>query len=216
MRDEVLFISGYRDLPVPHRLTRPADNARHLAILLPGMGYSNTMPALYYARALMLARGADVLAVDYAYDLMPDFLAASHEEKLAWIRTDVTAALDAVEAVGDYEQITLIGKSAGTAAMGMIVPERPRLAHADLVWLTPAYLMAGVAEGIARCQNRAILVIGNQDPHFNGAHVQAAWERGTEVIIVPDLDHGLEKPNDVVGSLEAMTSIMRGLAAWVR
>jgi pimeloyl-ACP methyl ester carboxylesterase len=154
--------------------------------------------------------------VDYAYDLMPDFLAASHDEKLAWIRTDVTAALDAVEAAGDYEQVTLIGKSAGTAAMAMIVPECPQLARADLVWLTPAYLMAGVAEGMARCQNRAILVIGTQDPHFNEAHVQAAWERGTEVIIVPDLDHGLEKPNDVIGSLEAMTSIMRGLAAWVR
>ncbi len=98
MRDEVLSISGYRDLPVPHRLTQPTDNARHLATLLPGMGYRNTMPALHYARALMLARGADVLAVDYAYDLMPDFLAASHDEKLAWIRTDVTAALNAVEA----------------------------------------------------------------------------------------------------------------------
>ena len=100
--------------------------------------------------------------------------------------------------------------------MAMIVPERLRLARADLVWLTPAYLMAGVAEGMARCQNRSILVIGTQDPHLNEAHVQAARERGTEVIIVPDLDHGLEKPNDVVGSLEAMTSIMRGLAAWVR
>jgi hypothetical protein len=59
-------------------------------------------------------------------------------------------------------------------------------------------------------------VIGTQDPHLNEAHVQAARERGTEIIIVPDLDHGLEKPNDVVGSLEAMTSIMRALNAWVR
>jgi acetyl esterase/lipase len=216
MRDEILSIFGYRDLPVPHRLTRPADNARHLAILLPGMGYRNTMPALHYARALMLARGADVLAVDYAYDLIPDFLAASHDEKSAWIRTDVTAALDAVEAAGDYEHITLIGKSAGTAAMAMIVPERPRLARADLVWLTPAYLIPGVAEDMARCRNRSILVIGTQDPHFNDAHVQAARERGTEVIIVPDLDHKLEKPNDVIGSLDAMTSIMRALSAWVR
>ena len=98
----------------------------------------------------------------------------------------------------------------------MIIPDRAGLAGADLVWLTPAFLVSGMPEGMARCQNRSLLVIGTQDPHFNEVHLQAARERGTKVIIMPGLDHGLEKPNDVIGSLEAMASIIGRLASWVR
>ena len=98
----------------------------------------------------------------------------------------------------------------------MIIPDRAGLAGADLVWLTPVFLVSGMPEGMARCKNRSLLVIGTQDPHFNEVHLQAARERGTKVIIMPGLDHGLEKPNDVIGSLEAMASIIGRLASWVR
>ena len=101
-------------------------------------------------------------------------------------------------------------------AMAMIIPDRAGLAGADLVWLTPAFLVSGMPEGMARCQNRSLLVIGTQDPHFNEVHLQAARERGTKVIIMPGLDHGLEKPDDAIGSLEAMASIIGRLASWVR
>ena len=214
MPAETLGITGHRGLPVPNALTRSAESSRHLAVLFPGFGYRNTMPALHYSRALMLARGADVLTVDYAYDLIPDFLAAPDDEKLAWIRSDATGVVDAVEALGRYDRFIVIGKSAGTAAMAMVVPERPGLAEADLVWLTPGFRTPGVPEGMARCPQRSIIVIGSADPHYNEEHLDAARRRGAEVVIIPDLDHGLEKPGDVIGSVTAMAEIMQRLAAW--
>ncbi len=215
MQRDKLSIRGHRGLEVPHTLTRASEQTTRLAVVLPGFAYRNTMPALYYARSLMLARGADVLSVDYAYDQMPEYLAGSDDEKLAWIRDDVTAALDAVANHAAHEHVTLIGKSAGTAAMAMIVPERPELALADLVWLTPAFRTPVVAEGMARCRNRSLVVIGTADHHFDAAHIEAARDRGATTLVVPDLDHSLEKPNDVVGSLRAMTSIIERLAAWL-
>ncbi|MBB4040468.1 hypothetical protein GGR34_002121 [Microvirga flocculans] len=212
---ETLPITGHRGLHVPNALNRMHEQSRHLAILLPGFGYRTTMPALYYSRALMLARGADVLTVDYTYDLMPDFLAASDDEKLAWIRSDATAVFDAIESLGRYERLTIIGKSAGTAAMAMVVPGRSELADAELIWLTPGFRTPGVPEGMARCAQRSIIVIGSADPHYNEEHLDAARRRGAEVLVVPDLDHGLEKPNDVVGSVSAMTGIMQRLSSWI-
>lgn len=215
MPAETLPIAGYRNLPVPNALTLGSEQSRHLAILFPGFGYRNTMPALYYSRALLLARGADVLTVDYAYDLMPDFTGAADDEKFDWIRSDAVAVLDAVESLGRYDRFTVVGKSAGTAAMAMTVPERSWLADADLIWLTPGFRIAQVPKGMARCRQRSFIVIGSADPHYNEAHLDAARQRGAEVVIMPGLDHGLEKPGDVAGSVFAMADIVQRLSAWI-
>ena len=215
MPAETLPVAGYRELPVPNALIRTAERSRHLAILFPGFGYRNTMPALYYSRDLMQARGADVLTVDYVYDLTPAFTGASDDEKLAWIRADASAVFDTVQALGGYDRLTIIGKSAGTAAMAMTIPEREGLDRADLIWLTPGFRIPQVPAGMARCRQRSFLAIGTADPHYDEEHLDAARRRGAEVVVMPDLDHGLEKPGDVVGSVSAMVQIIRRLNIWI-
>ncbi|MBF9232473.1 hypothetical protein [Microvirga alba] len=215
MKQSTLAINGYRDLSLPNGLTRQDGPSRGLAILFPGFGYRNTMPALYYCRQLLLARGHDVLTVDYTYDLMPDFLAAPQEERLGWIKADAQAALGAALALGGYEHFTVIGKSAGTAAMAYTIPDEPRLAKAELVWLTPGFKTPGVPEGMARCPQRSILVIGTADYLYDEGHLQAARDRGVEVVLVPDLDHGLEIPGRVTASVAAMGTITERLSIWL-
>ncbi|MGO4571792.1 hypothetical protein [Microvirga sp. 2TAF3] len=215
MKQSTLAIAGYRGLALPNALTRRDDQARRLAILFPGFGYRNTMPALYYCRQLLLAHGHDVLTVDYAYDLMPDFLAAPREEKLGWIKADTQAALQVALALDGYEHFTIVGKSAGTAAMAFTIPDEPRLAKSDLVWLTPGFKTPGVPEGMARCPQRSILLIGTADYLYDEGHLQAARDRGVEIVLLPDLDHGLEKPGDVATSVEAMKTIVERLSAWL-
>ena len=103
-----LAITGYRNEPVPHRFLRQDEHARHVAILLPGIGYTCDMPLLYYPARLLLARGADVLRVEYAYQQREDFTATTAEEQGRWVVADVTAACHAVLAQRDYEQITFV------------------------------------------------------------------------------------------------------------
>src|SRR5437764_5532593 len=132
-----LAITGYRDEPVPHTFLRQDEAARHVAILLPGLGYSCEMPLLYYPSRLLLARGADVLRVEYAYQLRADFKAAIAAEQERRVVADVTAACQAVLSQRAYEQVTFVAKSLGTLALGPVLTADARLARAHAVWLTP-------------------------------------------------------------------------------
>src|SRR2546423_11841540 len=91
-----LAIPGSRDEPVPHTFLPQDQAARHVAILLPGIGYTCDMPLLYYPARLLLARGADVLRVEYAYHQREDFKTATMDEQGRWVVADVTADCHAV------------------------------------------------------------------------------------------------------------------------
>jgi len=64
-------IEGYRGRQVPNRFFQVGDGEREndqLAVILPGIRYTNDAPVLYYARKLLLEQQqSDVLAVDYGY-----------------------------------------------------------------------------------------------------------------------------------------------------
>ena len=77
---ESLPIRGYRDEPVPNEFLRQKGESRHLAVFLPGMGYTCDMPLFYYAENLLQDAGADVLRVEYAYGHHPDFRDQPKEE----------------------------------------------------------------------------------------------------------------------------------------
>lgn len=215
MKQDTLAIAGRHGLAIPNILVRQDRPSRRLAILFPGLTYRNSMPALYYPRQLLLARGYDVLTVDYAYDEIPAFNASSEEEMVAWIGDDARAVMDAVFALNGYEHFTLVGKSLGTAAMAAVAPDEPRLASAHLVWLTPGFKTHGVADAMARCSQRSILVLGTEDPHYEAEFVESARARGSEAVLLPGLDHGLERPGDAIGSAEAMAEVLKCLAAWL-
>lgn len=215
MKQEKLEIVGRQGLAIPNALIRQDNPSGRLAILFPGLTYRNSMPALYYPRQLLLARGCDVLMVNYAYDQIPEFGVLSEEEKVAWIGAEARAVMGGVLALNSYEHFTLVGKSLGTAAMAAIAPDEPRLASADLIWLTPGFKTHGVLEGMARCPQRSVLVLGTADPHYEEPYVEAARARGADVVLLSGIDHGLEKPGDVVASVEAMAEIMTLLSAWL-
>ena len=90
-----LDIVGFRDQAVPHTFFRQDDETRHLAILFPGLGYTTHMPVMFYPARLLLAQGADVLRVEYAYRQQADFLTLPAEERNRWFFGDVSAACDA-------------------------------------------------------------------------------------------------------------------------
>jgi hypothetical protein len=121
----------------------------------------------------------------------------------------------AVFALGQYEHFTLVGKSLGTAAMAEVAPDEPRLASADLIWLTPGFKTHGLLEGMALCPQRSLIVLGTEDPHYEEAYVEAARARGADVILLPGFDHWLEKPGHVVDSVAGMHTIIEQISRWL-
>ncbi len=207
-----LAVSGYRDEAVPNTFLRQDGATDHLAILLPGINYSCDLPLLYYPARVLVARGADVLRVEYAYNRRPDYAALSSAGQAEWLYADTAAACRAGLAQRAYRQVTLVGKSLGTLAMGHLLTAEPDLAGARAVWLTPLLRLDHLRAQIARWSGPSLFAIGTADPYYDAAalaEVQAAT-KGLAVVVA-DADHGMEIAGDVVRSLQAMIEVIQAL-----
>ena len=110
---------GYKNQQVPNTFITQSDSTKHLGIILPGYRHSADMPDLHYAGRILLEGGADLLRVEYAYN-RTDFMKQTNSEQGKWISSDVFAICNAALAHRSYGQITLVGKSLGTLAMGLM------------------------------------------------------------------------------------------------
>lgn len=212
-----LDIAGYRGEQVPNTFLRQDGEAQHIAILFPGMGYTCHMPLLYYPTELLLGKGADVLQVEYTYRRRDDFQSASDEEQTRWFVADVTAALRAALAQRAYTQVTLIGKSLGTLALGHLLSTEEMLREARGVWLTPLLRNERLRAQIKKWAGRSLFVIGTADAHYDAnllSEVEAAT--GGESLVVDGADHSVEIEGDILASLRALERVVRAVDEFVR
>lgn len=210
-----LPISGYRHEPLKHTFFQQDGETQHVAIVLPGMGYTCQMPLLYYPTKLLLERGADVLWVEYAYHQRPDFQSLSGREQVAWLLGDVKAACNAALAMRVYQQITLVGKSLGTLAMGHLIGDA-RFKDADCIWLTPLLRNERLIAQIEQNAPRSLFVIGTADPVYDAAHladVKAATE--SEAVVIEGANHSMEIEGHTERSLDALVQIMRAVQSFL-
>jgi predicted alpha/beta-hydrolase family hydrolase len=212
-----LPIAGYRGEAVPNRLLQPREPANALAILLPGLAYTLDMPLFYYAEHLLLERGWDVLRVEYAYNLRPEYAALPQPEQRRWLRDDTTAAYRSGLGRHGYDRVALVGKSLGTLAMGhlLTLAESPA-APARAVWLTPLLKNPELRRQIAQFGGPSLFVIGGADPHYNPVILQemSAATNG-EAVVVDGADHGMDIPGDPVGSVRGLERIVVALSQFL-
>ncbi len=212
MRTTTLAIHGYRDEPVPNRFHRQDLEADHLALVLPGFGYSCDMPLRYCTVSHLLDVDADVLQVDYAYDRRPDYRSLVADERLRWLRADVAAAWQAAVAQRPYRRFTAVGKSLGTRALPELLAAEPRLQDAQTIWFTPVWHEDAVFEHLRGGAHPALVVIGTADPAYDAARVEALRAvSGCAVLVIPDAEHALEVPGDVVRSVQAVEQALRAV-----
>lgn len=212
LTNKVLEIAGYRNEPVPHKYLQWEEKTRHVAIVLPGMGYTADMPVLYYPSRLLLDAGADLLVVEYAYNRRADFTALPAPEREQWLFADVSAACRAALAQRPYQRVTLLGKSLGTLAMARLLAAEPSLAGARTVWLTPLLNDDRVWAQLRRGGRPAVVAIGTADRFYDATRIAGVRETPeAEVVIVDGADHSLELAGDVLGSLAAMERVLRAV-----
>jgi predicted unusual protein kinase regulating ubiquinone biosynthesis (AarF/ABC1/UbiB family) len=213
---ETLKIAGYRDEPVPNTFFRQKQATHSLAILLPGIGYTCHMPLLYYPTQLLHTMGADVLWVEYAYSRRADFQALGESERERWFFTDVVTACREGLAQRPYQQITLIGKSIGTLAMGHLLTTGVLPPQTHAIWLTPLLRRDRLRAQIQQYGKPSLFVIGTADPHYDPATLDAvrAATQG-EALVIDGADHSLNIAGDVFQSLRAIEQVVRAVQAFL-
>ena len=211
-----LTIQGYRDETVPNRFLRPENAIDHLAVLLPGFGYTLDMPLFYYAENLLLERGWDVLRVEYAYNTRPEFQTLPAPERERWLLADTTAAWRAGLDQSAYERVVLIGKSLGTRAMGHLLTVAELPPNFRAVWLTPLLGEERLRQQISRYGGPSLFVIGTADPHFDPVVLEQMQVATTgEAVVVRNADHGMDIPGDPIASVRAVERVVEALSRFL-
>lgn len=214
-----LEVAGHRGNPVPNTFLRQRGETAHLAVVLPGAGYTCQMPLLYYPTRLLLGAGADVLWVEYAYLGQAAFRALPDDEQERRFFADVEAALRTGGAQRSYARLTLVGKSLGTLAMGHLLGARAAGAaggRADAVWLTPLLRNERLRRQIGEHRPPSCIVIGTADPHYDPALLdEVRVATGGAAVVVNGADHSLEVAGDVRRSLQALERTVRAVQTLV-
>jgi hypothetical protein len=207
-----LHIVGHRDEPLPHTFLKQEMETDHLAILLPGVGYTVHMPLLYYPMLELVERGADVLRVETIYVKQSGFEELSPSDRARWVFADAIAACGVALAQRSYEHITLVGKSLGTMTMGYLLTSEARLARARAIWLTPLLWNDVLRSQIQQTSPRSLFVVGTADPHYSPAFLsEVVKATGGESVVIDDVSHSLEIKGNVLASIQAIDKVMRAV-----
>jgi hypothetical protein len=155
------------------------DHPLGTAILLPGRMGGIATPLLHWPAALLTQMGWSVLGISWDENRL------SREAAASQVRRCADAALDQAPSA---RPVLVVAKSLGTLALPWAVENR--LSGA---WLTPLLKDTAVATAVQEAQQLTLLVGGTGDPHWQPP---AATGPGTDLLELPDADHGLQQPGD--------------------
>ena len=212
---ERLRISGHGDEPVPNSFFRQAGGSDHLAIVLPGLSYRCNQPLLWYPTRALLSSGADVLWVEYAYDLRPDWVTADDQVQRDWLFDDVVAATRSVTETR-YERVTLIGKSMGTLALGHVLMTEKIPDRRKAVWLTPVLDDPALRRQLEESNLPSLIVIGSKDHYYDGSFLARLQNKKSfEVEVIRGADHVLETDEGTLVSIDIMKQVMSSFQRFI-
>jgi pimeloyl-ACP methyl ester carboxylesterase len=209
LKQSTLEIRGYNNEDVPNTFWKQAGAAQHLAIALPGYGYTADMPALYYPGHLITSRGGDLLQVQYNYSKNPEYERLEAGGQAAWLYADAMAACFAGLSQGTYQRVTLIGKSLGTIAMAHLLGDKPEFTVAECVWLTPVLDDLLTFDRLLKGGERGLVLIGTEDPYYQPDQLTALQKAANLTVQVhAQANHSLELPGDIPGSIRILEKII--------
>jgi len=194
--------------PGPVRVVVHGGDPGRVATVLPGRGYSPDFPVLYYARALLLARGWTVREVRWGR--LP-------ADPAHWPGRVRRVAATMVEQAGDVERHLVVGKSLGTHAL-------PLAATLGLpgIWLTPLLHDPGQVDALRRSGGPALVVGGTADPYWDHDVARelnaGGWSPSDgrrRLVELQGLDHSLEVAGDPQASVDALAVVTATVATFL-
>lgn len=200
-------VKGYKELDIPFTILSRNEDSKHLAIILPGEGYTTQGPLLHYSTGVFLHKSYDVLQVNYQYKnkVYDDF---TIEEISEAIKLDVKTVFDDVLTNKTYENFYLIGKSLGTIAMSYEL-NRECFKYAKAIWLTPLIQREDVLGAMVRSKNKGLCIIGDKDSFYTEERYSKVIENPniTSKLIL-NVNHSLEYDGNAVESIDVLKSVI--------
>lgn len=174
---------------------------KSIAIFIPGIGYHNDKPLLYYSRRMAAQLGYETVGVEYAH--MPQKVKGDIERMKEAIEIGYRQTEEALTEYEwtEYERIYLVGKSIGTVIAARYAKEHGL--DAKLVLYTPveATFSYGVQDARA--------FIGTKDPWSDlGEVIRMAEQSNVELYRYEGCNHSLET-DDVLMNIEILTDVMK-------
>ncbi|MEU3558566.1 alpha/beta hydrolase [Kitasatospora sp. NPDC006786] len=191
-------------MPDPSALAAPtrfAGAPDRVALVLPGVGYTPARPLLHFARAVLLRHGWTVQ--ELWWQLPDGFREFEPEERIAWVERQAVRAVDAEHGACRL----VVGKSLGSFAASVAADR-----GLPAAWLTPVLTVDHVVRALHRTGAPTLLVGGAADRLWSRPTADAT---GHEVLELPAADHGLELPDDPVGSIDALRQVTSRLGRFV-
>lgn len=170
--------------------------AKALAVVFPGKDYSAERPLLDYAAKVAREHGCDLLLLEYGYQsARADF----KREDIDIVVEECKAAIAAIPAFTEYEQLLFISKSLGTVIAGKVAAEMDIREQVSHLYLTP---LADAIPEIKR--SRGSIIYGGSDPVFTEEHsAQISGLQNIRIYRIDDANHALE-----VGSVNESLAVL--------
>jgi hypothetical protein len=160
------------------------------AILLPGAGYTSAHPLLHFTRAVLEVHGWTVVEASWPAD------EASRRNADQMVST---IAAELIDSLGNPQPL-IVGKSIGSLAI-------PLAAERGLsgIWFTPLLRRPAVADALERLPDPTLLIGSTGDETWDG---DAARRSKHQVVELTDANHGLERVDDPLGSIDGLRTVI--------
>ncbi|MEV7601753.1 alpha/beta hydrolase [Kitasatospora sp. NPDC089797] len=190
--------------PAPAALSLPTrfdGDPDRVALVVPGTGYTPARPLLHFAGSVLRRHGWTVQ--ELWWHLPADFAGFTMAQRIAWVERQTAGAVDAE---GGACRL-LVGKSLASFAAG-VAADRGLAA----AWLTPVLTVDHVVDALRRTGAPTLLVGGGADRLWDRRRADST---GLQVLELPGADHGLELPEDPIGSVDLLRATVARLDAFV-
>ena len=193
MKREQVKYKGEHDFQV----LRPQKGTA-LSVVIAGAGYHTDLPLLYFISQLLATSKGDVLQAKYSS-----------------IPTEVIEeVLSAMTEKVDYEQLFLVGKSAGASKTSRLIERNETLSTAKVIWLTPLIKNEKLFDRLITFNNPSLLIIGDKDRHYDLDRLNRLQGRSNfDVRVIADATHSLEYVDK--GNIDASLNILKEVTAAV-
>jgi phosphoglycolate phosphatase len=178
---------------------------KKLAVLFPGIGYTNDKPLMYYSRRIAGEHDYEILPI--AYSGFPKKVKGDRkrmEESFSIALTQAEQRLAEVD-LCSYDDVLFIGKSIGTIVAAKIASESPAKEKIRLVLYTP------LPDTFSFPFGKAIAFTGTDDP-WVGKEKNPVYgiceEKGIPCTLISYANHSLES-HDSFQDMKELYRIMR-------
>lgn len=181
--------------------------SKTVCFMFSGSGYNYDKPLFYYATMIMLQNKIDIVHIHYGYG--EELFNKPLEEISQVMLDDINPVISDVLKNGEYSKTMFLGKSLGTIPIANDLMKRDEFSSSKMILLTPLLKFDTIFDSISNSQHQGIIVIGDQDPHYNSNKIAQLTETNLKIEVIHNANHSLDVVEfETANSIVALSKVM--------